>query len=193
MQEEDKNLEEDSGVIKVNGGSVQITPAMKRAGWAVSRVFGVIFILTSLPFVLIGLFVMISAFFTTSETVTTTRGGGYSASSRSDFDAPAEVERFFSISTFIGGLMFTVFGSVPLGMGIWMLAGARKARKDDDADGDGLQGDRRPATAAQIKLIETGFRELGQYYKQPRKRMTQAQAREALRDIKEQLDRRKGK
>ena len=55
-----------------------------------------------------------------------------------------------------------------------------------DVDGDGLANDNKPATAEQKKLIQEGFRKLGVYH-DVKKRMTQAQARETLREIDRQL------
>ena len=55
-----------------------------------------------------------------------------------------------------------------------------------DHDGDGLMNDDKPATAEQRKLVQEGFRKLGVYH-DPKKKMTQAQARETLREIEKQL------
>ncbi|MCL1876650.1 hypothetical protein FWF74_01245 [Candidatus Saccharibacteria bacterium] len=62
-------------------------------------------------------------------------------------------------------------------------------RKLSDTDGDGLAHDEKPATAEQKKLIQEGFRKLGVYH-DVKKKMTQAQARETLREIDNQLKQR---
>jgi hypothetical protein len=71
---------------------------------------------------------------------------------------------------------------------IWLIIRAvRRYRKTLDTDGDGLPGDGLPATAEQKRLIQAGFRNLGIHHEPPKKRMTQAQAREILREIDRKL------
>ena len=60
-------------------------------------------------------------------------------------------------------------------------------RRMSDIDGDGLANDDKPATAEQKKLIQEGFRKLGVYH-DVKKKMTQAEARETLREINKQLE-----
>lgn len=79
---------------------------------------------------------------------------------------------FFAI-----GLTMVVVGIIG---GIVMLKYGRR----DDADDDGLGGDNLPATAAQLTLIQNGFRELGQFYTPHA--MTRADARETLAEIERQ-------
>jgi len=58
--------------------------------------------------------------------------------------------------------------------------------RGSDRDGDGLGNDNKPATAEQKKLIQEGFRKLGIHH-EVKKKLTQAQARETLREIDKQL------
>lgn len=76
------------------------------------------------------------------------------------------------------GLVFVV-GII---VGIIMLI---RSSKRDDRNNDGLFNDDMPATAAQLKLIESGMRDLGEFWK-PRK-MTQGEARETIDAINRKL------
>jgi hypothetical protein len=60
--------------------------------------------------------------------------------------------------------------------------------KHADHDGDGLSGDAKPATPEQKKLIQEGFRRLGVHH-EVKKKLTQAEARETLREIDQKLKR----
>jgi len=62
------------------------------------------------------------------------------------------------------------------------------SRRLSDTDGDGLANDDKPATAEQKKLIQEGFRKIGVHH-EVKKGLTQAEARETLREIDKQLKR----
>jgi len=91
----------------------------------------------------------------------------------------------------LSSIFSTIIGVFPLAIGIRGLVALGKSAQSDDLDGDGIGYDRCTATKEQMRLIEHGMRELGQFYKPPRKRPNQMQARETLRHIQQQLDRRK--
>ncbi len=76
---------------------------------------------------------------------------------------------------------------VPVFLGVMILVLIRLNRKRSDLNGDGLAGDLEPATEAQMILIENGFRSLGQFYVHPKRRLTQAEARETLDRIQQQV------
>lgn len=76
---------------------------------------------------------------------------------------------------------------VPVFLGVMILVLIRLNRKRSDLNGDGLAGDLEPATEAQMILIENGFRSLGQFYVRPKRRLTQAEARETLDRIQQQV------
>jgi hypothetical protein len=92
------------------------------------------------------------------------------------------------------GLSFDAFVVLPLGIFlvfvVVMVFVSIRYRKKMDLDGDGMAGDDRPATAEQKKLIVEGFRRLGVPHEVKRK-LTQAQAREVLREIDRKLKRRR--
>jgi hypothetical protein len=62
---------------------------------------------------------------------------------------------------------------------------ASMAAKRDDINNDGLFNDRMPATEAQLNVIQSGMRDLGEFWV-PRK-MTQQEARDVIRDITNRL------
>ncbi len=97
---------------------------------------------------------------------------------------------FIAVSFFVPGAfsvipLMTALGPVFLGTVILVLI--RLNRKRADMNGDGLAGDLEPATEAQMILIENGFRSLGQFYVRPKRRLTQAEARETLDRIQQQV------
>lgn len=96
------------------------------------------------------------------------------------------------ISFIVFGGIFTVVGMIPFVIGLSALVAVSRSKRHEDLDGDGLHGDSKPATEEQMRLIEAGFRQLGQFYTRPSRRPTQAEARETLRQIQVQLNVRDG-
>lgn len=97
----------------------------------------------------------------------------------SNDDAEAFVSRF--------NTMFAVSGIAMSVIGIGGLLLLGRVKKISDLDGDGMDNDQKPASEAQMKLIENGFRELGQFYVRPSRTIKQGEARETLTRINEQL------
>jgi hypothetical protein len=87
---------------------------------------------------------------------------------------------------------FRWFMLVPIGIFLIFATGiivvTIRQRKRMDVDGDGLSNDGAPATAEQKKLIKEGFRRLGIHH-DVKRGLTQAQARETLREIERKLKR----
>lgn len=167
----------------------QDNPTARRVGRSVGRAVFTMMILFSMPFLLVGIMMIFMSFFTVEETVRTS-GTSYSSSTVSNADAD---ETFFSLNTFVMGLGFLAFGAVPTSIGVAGLIRIRKAHRSEDYDGDGAGGDLNRATEEQMQMIEAGFRDLGQFYKRPRKNPTKMEARSTLREIQSQLDARKNK
>lgn len=92
---------------------------------------------------------------------------------------------FLVIFGVIAAIPFFVGPLLPIIIVIAIISKSRKLR-NGDVDGDGLGDDKKPATPEQRKLIQEGFRDLGIHH-EPKKKMTQAQARETLREIDKKL------
>jgi len=75
-----------------------------------------------------------------------------------------------------------------LGFGILTACIARLyyIHRNLDTTGDGI-GDNMPATDEQMKTIENGMRELGQFYAIPKKRLSHEQAKQAIDNINKQI------
>jgi hypothetical protein len=86
------------------------------------------------------------------------------------------------IPSAIVGLIFIVIGLIPSSIGLLSIRAAFLSRKAIDLDNDGIGDDGLPATPEQLRQIEAGFRDAGQFY-MPRKKMTQGEAREILRNF----------
>ncbi|MDR1197291.1 MAG: hypothetical protein LBL08_03425, partial [Candidatus Nomurabacteria bacterium] len=89
--------------------------------------------------------------------------------------------QFMQILPFVFPLFFIVIVFI-------IIIAAIRQRKNADFDGDGLANDNKPATAEQKKLIQEGFRQLGIHH-EAKRGLTQAQARETLREIDRKLKR----
>lgn len=80
-------------------------------------------------------------------------------------------------------------GSIMLGFGLLIILAVIGvviySHRHGDKDGDGLKDDNMPATQAQITLIESGMRNLGEFWT-PRK-MTQSEAREIINNLDKKL------
>lgn len=113
---------------------------------------------------------------------------GQSLSVKYDPKSPSDSVPASDVSGFAvyAPAIFIIVGLVPVIIGSVLLFSARKWHKTADNDGDGLNNDALPATNEQMKLIENGMHDLGQFYA-PSKRPTQAEARETLRSIQDQL------
>jgi hypothetical protein len=95
---------------------------------------------------------------------------------------------YVDTSVAVFSLFFIVPGSIVFVIGIFNVARWLRHRRKGDLDGDGWEYDARPATDEQMRLIENGFYELGQFYQPSTRRPTQAQAREILQKIDRQLE-----
>ncbi|HMS92767.1 MAG TPA: DUF3592 domain-containing protein [Candidatus Saccharibacteria bacterium] len=116
------------------------------------------------------------------------RGSTVNVSYKADNPASNHYHDSGDLNFIIFGTVFTVIGLVPFVMGVSALVAVRKSSQHEDIDGDGLHGDMNPATDEQMRLIEAGFRQLGQFYTPPSRRPTQSEARETLRQIQTQLN-----
>lgn len=85
---------------------------------------------------------------------------------------------------YIGVVMAVVGGGLLVLIGIGWIVAARIAKRDD-RNNDGLFNDDMPATTAQLNVIESGMRDLGEFWV-PRK-MTQQEARDVIADINRKL------
>ncbi len=86
---------------------------------------------------------------------------------------------------FIVGIVMLSIGVVLVLVIIVGLAFTRLAAKRSDRNNDGLFNDDMPATTAQLNVIDSGMRDLGEFWV-PRK-MTQQEARDVIRDIDAKL------
>lgn len=96
-----------------------------------------------------------------------------------------------SFEGFVIGALFSLIGVIIMIIGIVILTSKRKRSLNSDKDGDGLMNDSKPATKEQKLLIETGFRDLGVFH-QISDSITQAEAREIIKNIEAQQKTRKG-
>lgn|GEM_PF-3696331 len=85
----------------------------------------------------------------------------------------------------VGLGMVVFFEFIGLGILTACIVRLRYIHRNLDTTGDGI-GDHAPATAEQMKIIENGMRELGQFYAMP-KRLTHEQAKQAINNINEQI------
>ncbi|MDR0957106.1 MAG: hypothetical protein LBM09_00820 [Candidatus Nomurabacteria bacterium] len=76
--------------------------------------------------------------------------------------------------------------TIGFGILIACIVRLRYIHRNFDATGDGI-GDNRPATNEQMKIIENGMRELGQFYAIPSSRLTHEQAKQAIDNINQQI------
>lgn len=84
--------------------------------------------------------------------------------------------------------IFAAVGLTMFGAGLLAFIKLGKSKKSADMDGDGMDNDLKPASEEQMKLIENGFRTLGQFYVRPNHSITQAEARETLNRIQQQIE-----
>jgi len=101
--------------------------------------------------------------------------------------------KFNSAEYGLAGIGMVVFVTLT-GLGILALCIARLVyiHRHTDTTGDGI-GDNRPATKEQMKLIENGMRELGQFYMKPKRRPTHEQAKQIIKKINAQIAARRGR
>lgn len=101
-----------------------------------------------------------------------------------DSQQPANSAVDDASSLYIGGSFVIVGLLLLIAFVVGIILSVRHAKRED-RNNDGLANDGMPATSAQIKLIENGMRELGEFYT-PRA-MTQSEARETINEINKKL------
>lgn len=109
-----------------------------------------------------------------SGTITVAYNTGNPADNSAEYDQKAD---------FAVVVMLEIVG---FGILIACIARLRYIHLNFDTTGDGI-GDNRPATDEQMKTIENGMRELGQFYAIPKKRLSHEQAKQAISNINQQI------
>jgi len=117
---------------------------------------------------------------------------GESIQIRYDPNNPAS--SYFANTNYVGGSASVMLvgllglpGIFMLLIGSFGLFAISRSYRSGDFDNDGVPGDLLPATKEQMKLIENGMRELGQFYT-PKKRLNQMEARQILERISKQME-----